>query len=172
MSKERLSVQADLSVIKSQLRKDEKFSQGVRLYAVYQIKRGMKAEDLTGLYNVSHKSVCNWVHLYNTEGLDGLKDKPRSGRPSRLDESQKAKLTEVVSEKPEAVGYDSGVWSGPLIIDYIARTFGVSYKKAQAYNLLRDMGFSFQKSRGFYPEASERGETIEAIKKTSGTRRK
>ncbi|MDR2651293.1 MAG: helix-turn-helix domain-containing protein, partial [Prevotellaceae bacterium] len=32
----------------------------------------------------SHKSICNWVHRYNTEGIEGLKDKPRSGRRSRL----------------------------------------------------------------------------------------
>jgi len=46
MSKERISVHARLKTIKSQLRKDEKFSQGVRLYAVYQIKLGRTASEL------------------------------------------------------------------------------------------------------------------------------
>jgi hypothetical protein len=36
MSKERIKVNAPAEAIASQLRKDEKFSQGVRLYAVYQ----------------------------------------------------------------------------------------------------------------------------------------
>ncbi|KAA6310952.1 hypothetical protein EZS27_037829, partial [termite gut metagenome] len=40
------SVHADLSIIKSHLRKDEKFSQGIRLYAVYQIAKGRSAEEL------------------------------------------------------------------------------------------------------------------------------
>ena len=61
MSKERISVHANLTTIKSQLRRDEKFSQGVRLYAVYQIKLGRAAGELEELYNVSHKSICNWV---------------------------------------------------------------------------------------------------------------
>ncbi|KAA6317360.1 hypothetical protein EZS27_032470 [termite gut metagenome] len=43
MSKQRLRVHADLSIIKSHLRKDEKFSQGIRLYAVYQIAKGRSA---------------------------------------------------------------------------------------------------------------------------------
>ena len=92
MSKERISVEASLSTIKSQLRKDEKFSQGMRLYAVYQIKLGRMAEELEELYNVSHKSICNWVHSYNRYGTEGLKDKPRSGRPPRLDDVQQKQL--------------------------------------------------------------------------------
>ena len=172
MSKERISVQASLTTIKSQLRKDEKFSQGVRLYAVYQIKLGRTACELEELYNVSHKSICNWVHSYNRHGLSGLKDKLRSGRPSRLSEEQQAKLKATIIDKPENFGYSSGVWSGPIVIDYIQSVFGVTYKKAQVYNLLRGLGFTFQRGKAFYPEAAERGEKVAAIKKTSGTKRK
>ena len=156
MSKERISVEIELSTIKSQLRKDEKFSQGVRLYAVYQIKLGRNAEELEELYNVSYKSICNWVYRYNRYGIDGLKEKIRSGRPSRLSEEQQKKLKEVINDKPEKFGYRSGVWSGPLVIDYVQNTFGVSYKKAQIYNLLHKLGFTFQRGKAFYPESSER----------------
>jgi len=45
--------------MKSHLRKDEKFSQGVRLYAFDQIKLGRKAEDLEVFYNVSHAKRLN-----------------------------------------------------------------------------------------------------------------
>ena len=172
MSKERISVAVELSTIKSQLRKDEKFSQGVRLYAVYQIKLGRNAEELEELYNVSHKSICNWVYRYNRYGIDGLKEKPRSGRPSRLSEEQQKKLKEAINDKPEKFGYSSGVWSGPLVIDYVENTFGVSYKKEQIYNLLHKLGFTFQRGKAFYPESSEREEMVEAIKKTLSTKQK
>jgi transposase len=170
MSKERISVEVALSTIKSQLRKDEKFSQGIRLYAVYQIKLGRKAEELEDIYNVSHKSICNWVHSYNRYGINGLKDKFRSGRPSRLSEEQQKNLKETINEKPEKFGYSSGVWSGPLVIDYIQNTFGISYRKAQIYNLLHKLGFTFQRGKAYYPESSERTEMVEAIKKTLPTK--
>jgi transposase len=170
MSKERITVDVALSTIKSQLRKDEKFSQGVRLYAVYQIKLGRKAEELENLYGVSHKSICNWVHSYNRYGIKGLKDKPRSGRPARLNDEQQQQLKEAIKDSPEKFGYASGVWSGPLVIDYIQNTFDVSYKKAQVYNLLHKLGITFQRGKAFYPEASEREEIVKAIKKNSRTR--
>ena len=172
MSKERLSVKGTLTSIKSQLRKDDKFSQGLRLYVVYQIKLGRMAEELESLYNVSHKSICNWVHSYNRYGVEGLKDKPRSGRPRRLDEEQQKKLKAAIEDKPEKFGYAGGVWSGPLVIDYRQSAFGVSYKKAQVYNLLRRLGFTFQRGKPFYPESLEREGKIEAIKKTLLAKRK
>jgi hypothetical protein len=55
MSKTRLQVLSDCEAIKSQLRKDEKFSQAVRMYAVYQIASGKTAEELKDFYGWSVK---------------------------------------------------------------------------------------------------------------------
>ncbi|KAA6327823.1 hypothetical protein EZS27_023213 [termite gut metagenome] len=167
MSKQRLRVHTDVSILKSQLRKDEKFFQGVRLYAVYQIAKGRSAEELEELYNVSHKSVCNWVHRYNSEGLQGLIDRLRAGRPSRLNQGQQDALRRAVSGSPEKQGYSSETWTGAMLILYIEKTFGVSYKQAQIYNLLHKLGFGFQRGRAVYPESEEREEKVQAIKKTS-----
>ena len=167
MSKIKLKVNADLSVIKSQLRKDDKFSQGVRLYAVYQIAKGKDAQDLQDMYSTSHKSICNWVHRYNAQGIDGLKDRPRSGRPSYLDDSQKSELEQVLQFSPLDYGYHSATWTGALVGDFIKKRFEVEYKKAQIYNILHSFNLSFQKGRGYYPETEERTEEeVEDIKKT------
>ena len=48
MSKERISVEVELSTIKSQLRKDKEFSQGIRLYAVYQPLRKKERKMIFG----------------------------------------------------------------------------------------------------------------------------
>jgi len=49
-------------------------------------------------------------------------------------------------------------------MDYLQTTFDISYKKAQVYNLLRSLGFAYQRGRAFYPVVSEREEAVEAIK--------
>lgn len=172
MSKICLKVLADSRVIKSQLRKDEKFSQSVRLHAVYQIALGKKAKELGSLYLASYNSICNWVHRYNAEGIEGLKDRPRSGRPSRLTESQKMKIKETVLQSPELEGFSSGVWTWALVSEYIRRNFGVEYKKAQIYNILHSLGLSYQKGKGYFPEISKREECVATIKKTSVQRRR
>ncbi|KAA6306956.1 hypothetical protein EZS27_041380 [termite gut metagenome] len=50
---------------------------------------------------------------------------------------------------------------------YIENTFGVSYKKAQIYNLLHTLGLRFQRGRFSYLAASEREERVRAIKNLS-----
>ncbi|MDR1416859.1 MAG: helix-turn-helix domain-containing protein [Prevotellaceae bacterium] len=155
MSKVRVKVSADASAIKSQLRRDKKFSQGMRLHAVYQIASGKNIEDVQKLYSASHKSICSWVHRYNAEGVDGLKNRPHSGRHSRLSVEQKAMLQKAISRSPAEEGFPSEVWSWRLIVEYIQKRFSVEYKKAQIYNILRSLGFSCQQGKGFFrkPEA-------------------
>jgi transposase len=122
------------------------------------------------VYNTSHKAICNWVHRFNVQGVVGLKDRPRSGRPSRLWDESKAKLKQVVLSSPMAEGFSSGTWTWALVSEYIRNAFGVEYRKAQIYNILHSIGLSFQKGKGYYPEAENREEAISAIKKTSGAK--
>ena len=154
--------------LKALLRKDEKFLQGVRLYACYQVSKGKRPKELEDIYETSFKSICNWVNRLNAGGVEALIDKEKPGRPPRLTSEQKEKIRSVVLEKsPEDYQYNSSTWTGSLLIDWISKEYNIVYKKAQIYNILKDMGLTFQKSKGFYPEARERAEELEVLKKTS-----
>jgi transposase len=121
------------------------------------------------LYNTSFKQICNWVHQFESEGIEGLKNKPKPGRTSRLTQAQKDELKFVLlNNSPEEYDYNTSTWNGPIIIDYIDKKYHIKYKKAQIYNILKDMGLSFQKGRPSYPEADEkkREEFITRLKKT------
>ena len=87
MPKERIKVNVPAEVISIHLRRDEKFSQGVRLYVVYQIALGRQVKELQIMYSISHKAIYNWVHRFNAHGVEGLKD-----RPSRLSQEAKVQL--------------------------------------------------------------------------------
>jgi transposase len=156
--------------IKELFNTDKKLKQGYRLYAVYQVATGKKPQDLEDVYHKSFKSINNWVHRFNREGLQGLLDKPIPGRKPKLTEKEKEEIKRVVLEDlPEKHGYNSATWTGPMLIDYIEKEFGISYKKAQIYRILEKMNLTYQKSKGIYPEGKteKRKEIVEDIKKTS-----
>lgn len=154
--------------LKSLLRKDEKFQQGVRLYACYQVSLGKKPKELVDIYETSFKSICNWVNRLNEGGIEALVDKEKPGRPPKLSTEQKDSIKSIVlQESPEKFGYNSSTWTGLLLIDLIEKEYGIIYKKAQIYNILKNIGLTFQKGKGVYPEANDRGEKVEALKKTS-----
>ncbi len=153
--------------LKGLLRKDEKFQQGVRLYACYQVSLGKRPQELESIYETSFKSICNWVHRLNEGGVDALVDKVKPGRNTRLDGTTLAAIkTVLLTQKPDDYGYNSASWTGPLLIELIKQQYGVVYKKAQIYNILKKLGLTFQKAKGIYPEAADRQEKIADLKKT------
>lgn len=154
--------------LKSLLRKDEKFQQGVRLYACYQVSIGKKPKDLEAIYGVSFKSICNWVNKLNKGGVDSLIDKEKPGRNPRLSEAQKLEIKELVLYKnPEDCNYNSSTWTGLLLLDWIKINYGIEYKKANVYNILKGLNLTFQKGKGVYPEAIKREEKLSVLKKTA-----
>jgi transposase len=169
MSKVALTIEKYTSAeLKSLLRKDEKFQQGVRLFACYQISIGKRPKELEDLYDTTFKSICNWVHKLNEGGIEALVDREKPGRNKRLSSESLEEIKKVLLEKsPENLGYNSATWTGPLLIDYIEKEYEVVYKKAQIYNIIHDMGLSYKKGKGIYPEAKDREPIVEELKKTS-----
>lgn len=157
--------------IKALFSHNDKYKIGIRLYAVYQVSLGKPSRELEEVYNTSFKQILNWVHRFEKEGIEGLRDKPGRGRKSRLTQEQKARLHDLLlNEDPCEHDYNTETWTGPLVIDWIKKHFQVEFKKAQIYNILKSLGFTYQKARGFYPEADpqKQEEFKDTLKKTSG----
>src|SRR5271163_3053928 len=93
--------------IKSLFRDDERYTMGLRLYAVYQVSLGQSSRKLEDLYNTSFKQITNWVHRFEKEGVEGLKDKEGRGRTSRLSKEQEEEIKKVlISALPSDYGFN------------------------------------------------------------------
>jgi transposase len=139
------------------IRTDDRYTIGIRLYAVHQVALGQSSRKLEQLYHTSFKQITNWVHRFEKLGIEGLKDKARSGRKTRLSDEQMQRIRQILTDNhPSDYGYNTATWTGPLLIAWIKSEYGVEYKKAQIYNILKKLGLSHQKGRGIYPEADEK----------------
>jgi transposase len=76
-----------------------------------------------------------------------LKPKWKGGRKSKLSKTQRNRLCELIKAGPQAAGYPQGCWSGLLVQDLIWREFGVLYNSHYVCDLLKTLGFSYQKAR-------------------------
>jgi transposase len=137
------------------LASDKSHTVGVKLYAILQLTRGYSTRKLEEFYQVSHKQICNWASRFDAEGIEGLRMKPGRGRHSRLTEEEKYRLQGDLLSTPEAFGFNTANWSGPLLREHIRKTYNVEYKPAAVYNLMHELGFSFQRAKAFYPERDE-----------------
>jgi transposase len=118
-----------------------------RLSVLVMIGSQMVLESILALWNVSQQSVYNWLHEFLAYRWDSLAYEKGPGRPPRLTKSQKRKLAEWIEAGPEACGYATGCWTSVLIQDLIWQKFHVLYNRFYVCELLRNLGFSFQKAR-------------------------
>lgn len=133
----------------------------IRLMALSHINNGVNRTETAKYLHVSRRMVNEWVKRFNEEGLDGLKEKPRTGRPRALTTEQLEKFkAHVVSH---AIKPNGGRLKGTLLITYIKKEFGVTYSLTNIYRLLHQLNFSWITSRSKHPKQSE--EAQEAFKK-------
>lgn len=141
--------------VESLFESDENNLLGVKLHAIIQLTRGYSTRKLEEFYRVSHKQICNWADRFDSEGIDGLRMKRGRGRHSYLTHEQKERLKVDLLASPETFGYNTATWSGPLLQNHLEVCYHVVYKPSAVYVLLHDLGFSFQRARGKYPEREE-----------------
>ena len=55
---------------------------------------------LSELFETQHETVCSWLSKWETKGVIGLYDCPRSGRPTRFTEDEKAIFLGYIDENP------------------------------------------------------------------------
>jgi len=133
----------------------------IRLLAISHFTEGHSRTQIAKYLKVSRLSVNKWVKAYLDDGIDGLKDKPRSSRPSRLTLDELNRVKAYVTNN--AVKSSGGRLQGKDIQEYIELTFNVIYKKTNIYHLLHELNLSWITTRSMHPKRSE--EAQESFKK-------
>lgn len=118
-----------------------------RARAVLGYLEGRRVIDLAAETGVTRGSVNRWLQWYEALGIDGLVTAIPPGAAPRLTDEQRAALAVVVEAGPLTAGYQSGVWTGPMIGDLIERRFRVRYHNHHIPRLLHQLGFSVQRPR-------------------------
>ncbi len=115
-----------------------------RIHAVLLNSEEYTSGKISEILNISRSKVSEWLKIYDEQGLEGLKEGERSGRPSRLSDAQKIILCDIIDSGPISFGYSSGIWTSKRIAQAIYEEFGVEYHDGHVRKLLYDFGFSVQ----------------------------
>jgi transposase len=108
---------------------------------------GTRVIALAEQLGVTRGAINRWLQWYETAGVEGLVTRKPPGASHRLSDEQREELVAIIEAGPQATGYTSGVWTGPMIGDLIEREFGVRYHNHHVPRLLHQLGFSVQRPR-------------------------
>jgi putative transposase len=105
---------------------------------------------------VSGASVCRWAATLAQEGRRGLRARPRTGRPARLDAAAWERLGRLLAQGAVAAGFATEQWTLRRIAALIRQEFGVDYHPRYLERPLTALGFSAQRPATRARERDER----------------
>ncbi|MFO7679333.1 MAG: IS630 family transposase [Chloroflexota bacterium] len=118
-----------------------------RIHALLAVAEGQTIAEVAEILALSEESVRNYIRAFLKHGVESLHYRRPPGRPAKLTKKQRKKLAEIIEAGPEEAGYDCGCWNTVLVQDLIEKEFKVSYNLHYIAELLKNMGFSYQKAR-------------------------
>ena len=140
-------------------------AQARRMLAIALVMAGSDRTTAARSCGMDRQTLRDWVHRYNAEGIAGLADRRRPGRPPRLSPAQVEALVEIVETGPD-VAVDGVVrWRCVDLKEVVADRFEVALSERQVGRILNRQGYRL-KPRPQHPD--EAAQT--AFKKTSGRR--
>lgn len=123
-----------------------------RAYAIANALEGMTRAEAARLAGMERQALRDAVVRYNAEGVSGLGERLRI-RPSRLTEGQQAVLRGLILRGPDPERDGISSWTRADIVDLIEARFGHRYHVSSLSKILRNLGFSRQKTRPSHPNA-------------------
>ena len=104
--------------------------------------------------------ACEWLKRYDKEGIEGLKTRQKSGRPSEISEEVRYQIKKELKES----SYDG--WTTKQAEELIVKKSGIKYHYTHIYRILRKWGFKQKIPRKVHINTASLEEK-EAFKKRS-----
>jgi transposase len=130
----------------------------MRLLALANALDGFSRAEAARLAGMERQALRDAVVRYNAEGLDGLRDRPRPGRPEALAPGQQAAPKAWVLRGPNPERDGVSAWRLVDVCAHAEKAYGVRYSGWGMSRLLHRLGLSRQKARPRHPRGGSAAE--------------
>lgn len=118
-----------------------------RILAILAVADGLSLEEVARVFRMAVQTLRNWLQRLMTQGIAGLlRFRQSPGRPPKLTKAQRRELGRVLDAGPAKAGFGGNCWRSPMIQRLIEQRFGVLYSVHYLSQLLKSLGFSYQKA--------------------------
>lgn len=155
----------DLETIEQAIRYEKdrrvvKRATGLRL-----LHQGHSPQEVVEILQVSDVTVYSWHHRWQENGLEGLHDEPRPGRPPKADEAYRQAIDQALESDPTEHGYDFAIWTLERLGEHLAIQTGTVLSYTRLREVMDEMGYVYRRpttdlSHAQDKEAHEQAEAL------------
>jgi transposase len=141
-----------------------------RLEAVKLLHQGKRRSQVCEEVGCTYETLTRWIEQYLKGGVGELVRPIRHQKPSRLSPEQQEQLKGMVlRQRPSDYGIERQMWTGAILSEVIFQQFDVQLKDSRIYELLDELGLSYQRAHRDYANADPQAQTewVETVKKNA-----
>jgi transposase len=108
-----------------------------RAQAVRNVVKGQRLQTVSDALFFTYSALRKWVHRFASQGVQGLVDRPRSGRPPKMTCELEKHLNRLVDQDPLQHGAIHSQWSCRELATVLARETGVQLGRERVRGVLK-----------------------------------
>jgi transposase len=111
-----------------------------RLAAAQDLLNGATQSQVARRHGVSRTTASRWHRSIVVKGVEGMRKRRATGRPSRLTSDQVDSIRKMFFEGASAYGFSSDRWTTGKLAEAIERKFGIRYDQDHVGRLMHKFG--------------------------------
>jgi transposase len=123
-----------------------------RARIVWHAHEGLSAPKIAARLNIHAQTARDWIQRFNAEGLNGLADKPRSGRPAVYTAEQVAEVVATALTDPASLDVGFGAWTLDRLQAYLNEVKGIPIKRSRIDDVLLAEGLRWRQQETWFGE--------------------
>ncbi len=108
-----------------------------RLHVLLLVAQGMTCPDVASALGDAPRTVQYWIRSFQGHGFEGIRERNRPGRPSRLKLDHWEFIEDALKRSPENFGLSALRWDGRSLSQFIQNNCQVFLSVRQCQRLIR-----------------------------------
>ena len=122
-----------------------------RIRMVLLSDRRYRVPQIAAIFECREATVRGWLARFDAEGVAGLYDRPRAGRPRKADAAAREVIRREVDATPAAAGYAFGFWTVVTLTAHLAQRYGRQLSRPTVRRVLWALGYRWRRPRWSLP---------------------
>ena len=128
------------ALIRAEIRRSADARYDHRLHGVLLVLQGRPCHEVAAMLDETPRTVQRWAQRFRQQGLAGLHDGPRSGRPALIAPIDRARIRDELSRSPRAFDLAAEQWDPSTVRAHLHARYGVDYSVRHCRRLLAIIG--------------------------------
>lgn len=114
--------------------------------------QGQRVRVIQEALGIADGTVRLWITRFNADGLDGLRDRRRGGRPATYTAEQVGVVVATSLTDPHALGLPFGSWTLDRLAAYLNAERGIAIKRSRIGEILQREGLRWRQQETWFGE--------------------